>query len=282
MLFRSQALEVGIDPAHASFLHRFLADEDPAEAYGKQFRDYSVGTQIPMTRLLREYFRPEIVVDETPYGMRITALRHLDDETTHVRVTNQVFPHGIVIPMSETMNITQWHVPVDDTHSYWYAMFTSYAEPVDHAQMREQRLALYQLPDYRPRVGRHNRYGFDAEDQRRNTYTGMGPDINVHDQWAVESPGPIFDRTQEHLGHSDVAIRAFRARLIASIDGRDRNRPPFLSGDLGEHALAGPAAIDTVAPRASWEYEWRQRAEARRNASDWVGASQTVSGEARA
>src|SRR5215469_12833370 len=34
-----QALEVGIDPAHASYLHRFFEDEDCSKAYGKQFRD---------------------------------------------------------------------------------------------------------------------------------------------------------------------------------------------------------------------------------------------------
>jgi hypothetical protein len=33
-----QALEVGIDPAHASFLHRFLEDESVEAAYGRQFR----------------------------------------------------------------------------------------------------------------------------------------------------------------------------------------------------------------------------------------------------
>ena len=36
-----QALEVGIDPAHASFLHRFLVDDDPDSSYGRQFRDRS-------------------------------------------------------------------------------------------------------------------------------------------------------------------------------------------------------------------------------------------------
>ncbi|NCX29367.1 MAG: aromatic ring-hydroxylating dioxygenase subunit alpha, partial [Rhodobacterales bacterium] len=57
-----QALEVGIDPAHASFLHRFLQDEDPMEGYGKQFRDTAANTDIPMTKILREYPRPEILV----------------------------------------------------------------------------------------------------------------------------------------------------------------------------------------------------------------------------
>src|SRR6185436_11513647 len=33
-----QALEVGIDPAHASYLHRYFEDEDTSTSYGKQFR----------------------------------------------------------------------------------------------------------------------------------------------------------------------------------------------------------------------------------------------------
>ena len=50
-----QALEVGIDPAHASYLHRFYEDEDTGAAYGKQFRSASSDSDIPMTRLLREF-----------------------------------------------------------------------------------------------------------------------------------------------------------------------------------------------------------------------------------
>jgi len=95
-----QAMEVGIDPAHASFLHRFLQDEDSTDSYGKQFRDKSANTDMPMTQLLREYPRPEIRVEETNYGMKLTALRHLDNGQTHVRVTNQIFPGAICIPMT--------------------------------------------------------------------------------------------------------------------------------------------------------------------------------------
>ncbi len=140
-----QAMEVGIDPAHASFLHRFLQDEDPADSYGKQFRDKAGDTEIPMTRLLREYPRPDITVAETDYGLKLTALRHMDDGRTHVRVTNQIFPQAICIPMSREMTITQWHVPVDDETCYWYSMFTSFAAPVDKTKMRDQRLEEHRL-----------------------------------------------------------------------------------------------------------------------------------------
>ena len=49
-----QALEVGIDPAHASHLHRFFEDEAVTDAaYGRQFRNATIGADIPMTRLMR-------------------------------------------------------------------------------------------------------------------------------------------------------------------------------------------------------------------------------------
>ncbi len=244
-----QAMEVGIDPAHASFLHRFLRDEDASESYGKQFRDTAADTGIPMTRLLREYPRPDIAVDETDYGLRLTALRHLDNGQTHVRVTNQIFPGAICIPMSREMTITQWHVPVDDTTCYWYSMFTSFAGPVDKRLMREQRLKEHRLPDYAPLKHAGNNYGYDPEEQRSETYTGMGLDINVHDQWAVESMGAIQDRTAEHLGTTDVGIIRYRRMLRAAIaalrEGRESALP--MCGDIDPATISGPVANDAIA-----------------------------------
>jgi hypothetical protein len=249
-----QAMEVGIDPAHASFLHRFLQDEDPADSYGKQFRDKAADTDIPMTRLLREYPRPEITVEETEYGLRLIALRHLDGGKTHVRVTNQIFPEAISIPMSREMIITQWHVPIDDENCYWYSMFTSFGAPVDKARMREQRLKEHHLPDYAPIRNKANNYGFDPEEQARETYTGMGLDINVHDQWAVESPGPIFDRTREHLGKTDVAIIRYRRMLRAAIaalkEGREDALP--MRNGVDPKAVYGPVSNDTIAASDDW------------------------------
>jgi hypothetical protein len=267
-----QAMEVGIDPAHASFLHRFLEDEDPADSYGKQFRDKAADTDMPMTQLLREYPRPEITVEETDYGLRLIALRHLAGGSTHIRITNQIFPEAISIPMSREMIITQWHVPIDDEHCYWYSMFTSFAGPVDKEKMRAQRLEEHRLPDYAPLKNKRNDYGFDPEEQRRETYTGMGLDINVHDQWAVESPGPIFDRTKEHLGKTDVGIIRYRRMLRAAIaalkEGREEDLPMRNGVDPG--ALYGPISNDTIGDGAQWRAVAEESDAARRAAcADW-------------
>jgi len=266
-----QGLEVGIDPAHASFLHRFLQDEDPSESYGKQFRDRAGSTDIPMTKLLRDYPRPEIRVEEVDHGLRLIALRHMEDGRSHVRVTNQVFPQAICIPMSREMTITQWHVPVDDETCYWYSMFTSFGAPVDKAVMREQRLKEHRLPDYAPLKNKRNNYGFDPEEQARETYTGMGMDINVHDQWAVESMGRIQDRTQEHLGRTDVGIIRYRRMLRAAIERAEQGEIAELPlRGLAAAGVTGPVAIDAIGPTEEWELLWTEADAARRAPCPWT------------
>lgn len=266
-----QAMEIGIDPAHASFLHRFLQDEDPADSYGKQFRDTAADTKIPMTKLLRDYPRPEIKVDETDYGLKLTALRHLDGGQTHVRVTNQIFPQAICIPMSREMTITQWHVPIDDENCYWYSMFTSYDAPVDKDRMRDQRLKEHKLPEYAPLKNASNNYGYDASEQESETYTGMGLDINVHDQWAVESMGAIQDRTQEHLGKTDVAIIQYRRMLRAAIAAvkEGRNEDLLMHNVLDLSTLFGPVSNDAIAKDGDWNKATAESDAERRGACPW-------------
>jgi len=266
-----QALEGGIDPAHVSFLHRFFDDDEPAGRYGKQFREDVAGAGVPLSRIAREYFRPRIEVEPTPYGLRILALRGLGAGRVHVRVTNLVFPNAIAISLGDDMVITQWHVPIDDEHSWWYDIFHSYRAPVDRETMRRDRLELYTLPDYRPRRNRANDYGYDPEEQRTRTYTGMGFDINTHDTFAQESPGPIHDRTREHLGYTDRAITAYRTLLLRAI--RELARAPEAPVDvpgLDGSRIAGPIAVDLVAPEDAWAERWRAHDRARRLASPWA------------
>ncbi|KPK04520.1 MAG: dioxygenase [Betaproteobacteria bacterium SG8_39] len=269
-----QALEVGIDPAHASWLHRFFEDEDPTASYGRQFRSASMDSDAPMTQLLREYGSPEIRVERTDYGMRLATLRRIDDARTHMRITNLLFPQAFVIPMSAEMTITQWHVPIDDTACYWYSLFTSFGSPVDKGTMRAQRLKTYPAPDYRPVVGRSNRWGYDPREQRSQTFTGMGFDINVHDQFACESMGPIQDRGREHLGSTDKGIVLYRRLLVDAIRKSGAGeRPLMVLDDAQARAMTGPAAIDGIGPGDAWEAYWKETDARRRQACSWLGAS---------
>jgi phthalate 4,5-dioxygenase oxygenase subunit len=266
-----QALEVGIDPAHASYLHRFFEDEDPAASYGKQFRGRPADSEMPISKVLREHDRPEIRVERTDYGMRLHTLRRISDAHTHVRVTNILFPQAFVIPMNAEMTISQWHVPVDDGGCYWYSIFTSFGGKVDKDTMRNQRLKTYPAPDYRPIHNRANGWGFDAQEQQKSTFTGMGFDINIHDQWACESQGRIQDRTREHLGSSDKGIVLYRRLLLDAIKKNEAGEAPLMVLDTAKAGeLTGPPAIDGIGPTDRMDEYWKESDARRRKHSQWA------------
>ena len=268
-----QALEVGVDPSHASYLHRFFEDEDTSASntYGRQFRGASASSDMPMTKIMREYDRPIINVEHTEYGMRLITLREIDAERTHVRVTNQIFPHAFVIPMNQEMTITQYHVPIDDENCYWYSIFTSFTKPVDKKTMRDQRLATYELPDYKSRRNKRNDYGFDPHEQASTTFTGMGMDINVHDQWAIESMGPIQDRTKEHLGTADKAIVQYRRMLREQIERTASGEKPIMCLDEAHaKSIQGPGTMDGIGPTVGWEIYWMEVDVKRRRGAPWA------------
>ena len=137
--------------------------------------------------------------------------------------------------------------------------------------MREQRLEMYELPDYKSRRNKANDYGFDPHEQETKTYTGMGTDINVHDQWAVESMGAIQDRTREHLGQSDKAIVQYRRLLRQEIEKALGGETPILVLDESNaRSIQGPATMDGIGPTQGWELYWMEVDVGRRRGAPWA------------
>jgi phthalate 4,5-dioxygenase oxygenase subunit len=272
-----QGVEGGIDPSHVSFLHRFL-DEDPRDVYGAQFAETVEGTGKSTAEIVGEMYRPDIEVEPAEHGLRVFAVRELSEEQRHLRVTNLVFPNAFVVPFGGTKVFCQWHVPIDDERHYWYMIFYDFKEPTDKETLLQQRLQNVTLPEYRPTRNRDNNWGFDAAEQNALTYTGMGLDINVHDQWAVESMGPIQDRTVERLGVSDRAVTANRRLLLKSIKAMEAGQPtPGLPLDeAAAKELTGPLAIDTVTPAEDWQSAWRETEAERRARSPWAAGQEVA------
>ena len=233
---------------------------------GKQFRSASAGSldgeHWPMTRIMREFVQPDIGFDNNPWGLQLTTLRCMTEALTHVCVTQAIFPATFVIPLSKTLTITQMHVPVNDTQTYWYSFFTSFAAPLDKPAMRAQRQQFICLPDYIPKAGRHNGWGSDPQGQMHSTCLGMGEeDINVHDQWAVESMGALQDRTCEHLGTTDKVIMANRRVLLKAIDSvQNGGVAPGVADAAQAARMTGPDIVDGIAPANQWSDWWQQTA----------------------
>jgi len=59
----------------------------------------------------------------------------------------------------------------------------------------------------------------------------------------VESMGPIYDRTREHLGTADAAIIAMRRRLLSTLDDLDRGIEPYAAHHGELYRVRGGSAV---------------------------------------
>ncbi len=200
-----------------------------------------------MTRMMREFTRPTIDVEGTDYGLRLLTLRRISEKHTHVRVTNLVFPYAFVIPMSSEMTITQWHVPIDDTSCYWYAIFTSFGKPVDHAQMREQRSSSTSSRTTVRASAAGTTTATTSPSRGRRPIPAWVSTSTSTTSGRSRSEGRIQDRSREHLGYSDKAISAYRRMLLSSI-GQVANggKPPMWLDADARRRSAGPS------PSTAW------------------------------
>jgi phthalate 4,5-dioxygenase oxygenase subunit len=101
-------------------------------------------------------------------------------------------------------------------------------EPVDELALR-RRLKVEPGVDLDEdwffKGNRKNRWSQDRS-KMKESYTGIAGFQN-QDTAAVESMGPISDRTREHLGQSDVAIIRMRKRMAESVKAFMAGGTPF-------------------------------------------------------
>jgi hypothetical protein len=84
-----------------------------------------------------------------------------------------------------------------------------------------------------PEQRRENRWLQDRAQMKDGWFAGLGPAFGLHDNWATEAMGPLFDRSKEHLGHGDKGIVAARQTLLNAMRDLDK-APPFRLSDPEE------------------------------------------------
>ncbi|MCI0816390.1 MAG: hypothetical protein J4N29_05010, partial [Chloroflexi bacterium] len=100
-----------------------------------------------------------------------------------------------------------------------------------------------------------NDYLIDREEQRTKTFLGIGLEFLPHDGVATESQGHIYDRSQEHLGKSDMGVIAVRRRLLKAIEAFERGDPlPHITTDAEQPMTH----IDTIAESIPSGDSWRE------------------------
>ena len=228
-----QAMEGGLDTSHSSFLHRnFDAD----------------GLANPRVRATA----PRLEVLNTDYGYMYASIRPLpEDKQNFVRIYQYVMPFYQLRAggSHKTLGNTDGHmwVPLDDTTTWAWNFHFSHGGPVsfDEWQRYEHIMGRGLAEDYLPgtfklKANSSNDYLLDREVQRTVNYTGI-LGTNTQDFAVQESMGPIYDRTQEHLGSADTAIIQMRRLLLAAVHDVEEGRDPV--GSHGEGSQVRPAQM---------------------------------------
>jgi phthalate 4,5-dioxygenase oxygenase subunit len=219
-----QGLEGDIDTSHLGFLH--LGAVKPEQTKPGTFDYYNVTDRAP---------KYEVV--DTEFGTSYGAYRPAEADTYYWRIAHFLFPFFTMIPtgiLGMQVLVRAW-VPVDDDHIMFWSIaaprsragngaaggaagLSAGGRPVASAGSRAGGFEF--LPDspdwtgkFRLAQNKDNDYLIDRDAQRTTSYTGIAG-IHQQDQAVTESMGPIYDRTQEHLGSSDAMVIRTRRRVI--------------------------------------------------------------------
>jgi hypothetical protein len=229
----TQGLEGNIDSAHVTFLHRVFG----AETFIRG---------IP-------YAPPEITQSrETEFGFVYGARRPAPDGQYYWRVTAYVFPTFTHIASTSRTGGGIFVLPMDDEHSWWF-MVQPPAPPGQEertarasntrsgpfayiSEFDESTLGL--IPgSFRYIRNKDNDYLIDREKQRTLNFTGL-PGNRVQDSAVTESMGPIYDRSKEHLGTTDVAVIHMRRELIRLAKQLQQGIEPSILADAARFRAA--------------------------------------------
>jgi phthalate 4,5-dioxygenase oxygenase subunit len=204
-----QALEGDIDSSHIDFVHAKLRSD--SKQRGTWHRDK----------------RPRLEILPTDYGACYSARRQWDvDGLYWHRITQFILPLFSMIAASDP-NIVQaraW-VPLDDHYTLQFAIRGRLDRPVTEDERRQVRNPFAAWGGYveatsDPRLrfytkaNLHNDYLFDYELQKKELNLGIPFLGNLQDRAMTETMGPIYDRTQEHLGTTDAMVIMIRRLLI--------------------------------------------------------------------
>jgi phthalate 4,5-dioxygenase oxygenase subunit len=237
-----QANEGNFDPVHTSFLHR-VTD----------------GTRPTTMAYIAGDIAPALDVEVTDYGLRIYSVRRAGSGNAYVRLTNFVLPNLSAFAAGGPDGYScNWHVPIDDTHHWKYVIQFQAREPLDREAIYGERNTVG--ADYRLDRLKENRYLQDRDEMEAATFAGLGRAFQAQDLCVTEGEGLIQDRTQEHLGRTDVAIVAARNILLAAIEAVEAGKDP-------PHVLRAPASAevpsllaraDLVDDMSDWRHYWER------------------------
>ena len=218
-----QAVEGEIDSAHVSFLHRKI--ENDAANKAALTGAYFSGDTAPKWKVV-----------ETNFGMTLGARRRVENGGYYWRMNQWFYPfYTMIAPVPGEATTTRMWVPVDDEHVNIICISYRSDKPVSKLELNNWRKGLNSHAavisgTHKLAANESNDYNIDRVLQKNETFTGI-VGIRAQDAAMTESPGPIVDRSLEHLGTSDTAIIKMRRLLIDGARALEQGEAPAAARD---------------------------------------------------
>lgn len=238
-----QSLEANVDTAHVSYLHSYL-DADA----GPQPPQFMKGYR----RMVNGDRSPRLAVKQTDYGLLYGGRRSLPDGKYYWRMTHWLAPTTTQLPSTDYGN-GNIVVPMDDYSSMTFSILWHKDRAIPQGTQSQRRGLvsddqgpIFKLSDGfvidHPRGFVHidNDYLIDRTVEQIK-FIGVAGGTAAEDRAVTETMGAvpgtmgkISDRSEEHLGVSDVAIVAARRALIRMVNALQDGVEPELArrGDL--------------------------------------------------
>ena len=269
-----QALEGNIDPAHISYLHRSLQRRPLVRKVPRTVP----GSDKPAAAFLREDRQPKLEAERTDFGVRNYAIRNAGDAGRYIRVNNFIIPNKVAAVGNEGRvgegYTIHWHVPVDDENHVRFDFFFNRVRPVARERYEQEVASRADRQSLPSQQAEPLSAGSRADED--DNFSGMGDHYAAQDAFAAETPGPIHDRSREHLGTTDICIVAARRQLLAGVAAVQAGRDPI-------HVIRDPAQNDmshivvvseVIPPDVDHKDLWRRARGSRRPPSERPGRAE--------
>ncbi len=240
----AQACEGGLDTAHFSFLHMALSDAEDVTARLLT----KVSSNTDTVRWMRDDGAPRFSIADHPAGLVLGAARRGDPGDTYWRISQFLMPNHGLAPNAfpgENYHGQCW-VPIDDT-SCWIHNYTWNPErpltPAERSRFAGGSGIHAQVDaDYIPIRRRENDYLIDRVKQKTESYTGI-EGVSEQDACIQDSQGLIADRTQEHLGPTDMGVIRFRRLILQAVQALQNGAPPGAVSHPEAYRVRGGGAV---------------------------------------
>lgn len=246
-----QVLEGGTDSSHVGILHSNFAR--PGWMAGEF---HANADEDNPAALASSEMAPDLLIEDTQFGFHYAAIRPLEDESgktmNNIRVVPIIMPSTRIIP-AKAMQTVLFEVPIDDENTRTFSVgFRNDGGPFDMSRYDEIRgrdnkdLVDHSTWTY---LGNwENFFGQDREAMKSN-WTGIRG-VVMEDLAMSMSPGPIVDRSGEHLVAADAAIVRARKQLLESARRVQAGEQPIgVTADVFQIM----ACDETVAVDARWQ-----------------------------